>query len=195
MHHLISSGISPGDIIIAGDSAGAHIALCLVSHLLHPHPDVDPPPDLTLPLAGLLLISPRVTNATTAASFTRNTNRDTLTRETFAEWIANFRANSAISSEEGLAKDGVYTEPLEATNDWWNDLARKVSRKAFVSTGDHECLRDTIVDFAGKWKSLPGFDLTFIVEEKGIHDSPLMDVARSPSELVVAIGHWLAATV
>ncbi|KAI0319092.1 Alpha/Beta hydrolase protein [Amylostereum chailletii] len=195
LHHIIGLGVSPSNVILSGDSAGAHVILCLLSHILHPHPDIAAPPTLSAPLAGLLLISPRVSNATTAPSFTQNTARDTLTRETFVSWIANFRANSSITSEDGLAKDGWYTEPVNAPTEWWDALAGTVVKRVFVSAGEHECMRDDIVRFGLKWKDeVKGLDVQLEVEEKGIHDSPLMDVGRAPSALMVSIGTWLGKT-
>lgn len=46
-------------IVIAGDSAGGNLTLGLISHLLHPHPDV-PKVELSGPLATTILISPWV---------------------------------------------------------------------------------------------------------------------------------------
>ncbi|THH13466.1 hypothetical protein EW146_g6762 [Bondarzewia mesenterica] len=195
LNHLVRSGVSASNLIISGDSAGAHIALCVVSHILHPHPAVDAAPVLSSPFAGLLLISPRVTNATSAASFTENSTRDILTKETFISWITNFRSNSDISTDQGLARDGLYTEPLDASDEWWKGMATKVARNIFLSAGEHECMRDPITGLAENWKRVEGLDITFIVEEKGIHDSPLMDVGRAPSDLVLAVGHWLSKTV
>ncbi|EGN94902.1 hypothetical protein SERLA73DRAFT_96280 [Serpula lacrymans var. lacrymans S7.3] len=194
LKHLVESGISPSNIVISGDSAGAHIALCVISHLLHPHPMVDPPPVLSSPLAGLLLISPRTTNALVSQSFTENTNNDTLSKETLNLWISTFRANSHIADDEGLEKDGFYTEPLRAPQEWWDGLATKVANKVFISAGGHECFKDDIIAFSEKWKQCSGLDVTRVVEERGIHDSPLMDTdaGRPPTDLMKAIVRWLA---
>lgn len=195
LRHLIDSGIPPSDIIIGGDSAGAHIGLCLISHLLKPHPDLDAPPHLATPLAGMLLISPRVTNKTDAASFVSNSQYDTLSGETFRAWITSFRANSNISTDDGLAADGVYTEPLLAPHDWWSNLTSHVVDRMFISAGNNECLRDTIVAFQEKMKAVNGLDVTFVLEENGIHDSPLMDANRPASGLMLSIQAWLENVV
>lgn len=63
--------------------------------------------------------------------------------------------------------------------------------EVFVSAGEHECMRDDILRFAESWKDLPGMKLTLDVEEKGIHDSPLMDVGRASSDLTRSIEMWL----
>jgi len=196
LHHLLASGIPASNIVLSGDSAGAHIMLCLVSHLLRPHPSVPPPPALSAPLAGLFLISPRVTNATTAPSFAENSHRDILNKETLSRWLGTFRFNSTIATEDGLRLDGYFTEPANAPEDWWIGLHNVVNR-VFVSAGDHECFRDPIIKFSQNWKKCEGVDLTCFVEKQGIHDSPLMDISagRPPTDLVLAAGHWLASVV
>jgi acetyl esterase/lipase len=51
-------GKRPSDIILQGDSAGAHLALALLSHLAHPHPqDIVPRFSVDEPLRGTLLLS------------------------------------------------------------------------------------------------------------------------------------------
>ncbi|KZV69240.1 alpha/beta-hydrolase [Peniophora sp. CONT] len=195
LQHLLSQGVAPSKIILSGDSAGAHVVLCLIAHLLHPHPALPAPLRPSTPFGGLLLISPRVSNSTTAASFSQNSHRDTLTRETFESWITNFRANGPVTTSEGLAKDGFYTEPVQAPSDWWDGLSDLIAKEVFVSAGEHECMRDDIVKFAENWKGLPGMNVVLEIEEKGIHDSPLMDASRPPSDLVKAIEAWLKIRV
>lgn len=60
LQHLLQIGYQPGDIFIGGDSAGGHLSVSLLSHLMHKHPAV-PSVDLSGPLAGAFLISPWVT--------------------------------------------------------------------------------------------------------------------------------------
>lgn len=47
----------PSKITIAGDSAGGHLSLSLLAHLMHPSPDA-PEVNLSSPLAGICLICP-----------------------------------------------------------------------------------------------------------------------------------------
>ena len=196
LDHLIKSGISPGDIVLSGDSAGAHIGLCLVSHILHPHPQVPQSISLIGSFAGFLLISPRVTNDTTAPSFTQNSDKDILNRRTLALWISNFKANSILAEPDGIQRDGFWVEPRKAPPEWWEGLPAVVP-KAFISAGGHECFRDDILSFVESWKQCKGVDVVSFLEEKGIHDSPLIDIGagRPPSQLVLAIEQWLASIV
>jgi acetyl esterase/lipase len=56
-HLLAETGRKPSDIFISGDSAGGNMAMALLSHILHPHPDV-PAVKLDEALGGALLYSP-----------------------------------------------------------------------------------------------------------------------------------------
>ncbi|USW48641.1 Putative alpha/beta hydrolase-3, lipase, GDXG serine active [Septoria linicola] len=68
---LNTIGRKPADIIFAGDSAGGNLTLGLLSHLLHPHPDISKIV-LQEPLAAALLISAWIKFATTDDSWKRN---------------------------------------------------------------------------------------------------------------------------
>ncbi|KAH7924170.1 alpha/beta-hydrolase [Leucogyrophana mollusca] len=196
LHHLLNDGVMPSNLIISGDSEGAHIALCAISHILHQHSTLDEPPSMVDAFGGLLLISPRTTNSLVARSFNGNTGRDIVTKETLARWVTAFRAHSSISSEEGLEDDKYYTEPLQAPDEWWDGLASQVVKKVFISAGEDECLRDDIVTFSETWKRC-GVDVTRVVEERGVQASPILDIGsgRPPSDLMLAIVSWLTDAV
>ena len=127
-------------------------------------------------------------------SFAANSNHDVLSNESYVEWINVFRAGSTITTEQSLANDGSYTEPLNALDDWWTGLD-KLTHSVFVSAGEHRCMRDTIVKFAGKWEKFGGLGVAFVLGKQGIHASLLIDVSRSPSEIIQAVGHWLSVVV
>jgi acetyl esterase/lipase len=56
--HLIDeTDRSPANIFVSGDSAGGNLGLSLLSHILHPHPDVQDV-KLDAPLGGALRYSP-----------------------------------------------------------------------------------------------------------------------------------------
>ena len=89
--HLLDLGVSPSNIIIAGDSSGGNLVLQLASQLLHPHPSL---PIIHLPsragtetdvnslevfpevFGGMLLILPWLEYNVDAPSFARNCARD-----------------------------------------------------------------------------------------------------------------------
>lgn len=152
---------------------------------------------LPTPLAGLLLISPRPLLSTSSASFARNSDKDILSASTFARWIAAASENSVLATPDGAARDGPYASALDAPPGWWDALPTRVAARVFMSAGSHECLRDDIVDIATVWKEVKGLEVTLVVEHKGVHDSPMLDVdaSRPKTDLLRAIESWLAETV
>jgi acetyl esterase/lipase len=44
----------PSKVMLAGDSAGGNLVMGVISHLLHPHPDIDPI-ELTSPLKAAIV--------------------------------------------------------------------------------------------------------------------------------------------
>ncbi|KAF9636726.1 putative alpha beta hydrolase fold protein [Lasiodiplodia theobromae] len=87
-HVLRSLRFAPSNVLIGGDSAGGNLTLALLSHVLHPHPEV-PIVDLAPDEAGedggegsenrlraAVLISPWVSFDTSTASYARNATRD-----------------------------------------------------------------------------------------------------------------------
>jgi len=90
VQHLLDKGMSPFNIIIAGDSVGGNLALQLASLLLHPHPSLLLPPrpdprgtdtgpsssESQQPFGGLPLILPCVEFSMNAPPYVRNGARD-----------------------------------------------------------------------------------------------------------------------
>ncbi|MCJ1234365.1 hypothetical protein MMC14_002326 [Varicellaria rhodocarpa] len=184
LKYLLSTGKAPSDIIIGGDSAGGHLALSLISHILHPHPSA-PPVKLSTPLLGLALISPWVEFGTSAPSYTRNKYKDVVTTDYLEPWSEVF-LNSAPRDE--------YNTPLCASTEWWTKL-RDVTQAALITSGAEECFADDIEAFAEKFKSaLPTAEvLTFQGEA---HDQPFVDLqthAKKESESMQVLKSWLVA--
>lgn len=114
-------------IAISGDSAGGNMALGLLSHILHPHPDI-PKIELEEPLATAILISPWISFSTTYASMQRNKTSDMLTPEALYRWSESFKGSK--SSDE-------YNEPMLADETWFSDV-EKVVTDILVWGGDSE---------------------------------------------------------
>ncbi|KAH7071863.1 alpha/beta hydrolase fold protein [Paraphoma chrysanthemicola] len=151
-------------IILCGDSAGGNLTLALLSHIMHPHPDVQ---RLSAPIdkfRGVILISPWVSFSQTAQSFTSNAYRDVLDNGTLKTW-----ANAFL----GGAEPDEYTEPLTAAPEWWSNMP---AEKVLITAGEHEALRDDILEFGSKVKDLnhPTVDEVFLGEAE-CHDAPVID--------------------
>ena len=72
------------------------MALSLISHLLHPHSDVQKV-DLAEPLAGALLISPWTGFDTTIDSVKRNETSDFVTAPAADRWSSSFLGKDWLS--------------------------------------------------------------------------------------------------
>ncbi|KAH9986326.1 Alpha/Beta hydrolase protein [Russula compacta] len=120
VQHLLDKGLSPSNIIVAGDSAGGNLVLQLASQLLHPHPSLPtlrphhrapaarapppppPPPPNPNPrgpssVGGALLISPWVEFGTDAPSYARNATRDIVLPAVRGHRSSGHRARAASS--------------------------------------------------------------------------------------------------
>lgn len=196
-------GRSPSDIIISGDSAGGNLAISLLSHLQHPHPDVVPV-TLRQPLGGAMLYSPWTGFSTTYPSF-ENEKLDMLSPLALRKWSAMFmgKANPIDPERDpGPVTGDDWTEPCRNSSSWWSGLHSVVS-DIFVHYGSHEVLADPIkeleVSLKAGWAD-GGADLDRIIffEAPGeAHIAPIVDI-MSPGNNVkstaqVAIEEWFQA--
>jgi acetyl esterase/lipase len=198
--HLISTGRSPSSIMISGDSAGGGLSVSVLSHLLHPHPDVLDV-KLSAPLAGALLISPWVVFSTEHDSFTRNGERDMVEVAMLRRWAAMYlnKSKDDPESDPGPVTGDSYSEPYCNDAAWWRGMHQVVSDVFFWYGGD-EMLRDGIHDFVPLFKS--GWtkgggetERVLAVETpRGCHIEPIMSVMTRPNERgehQVAVEEWL----
>lgn len=122
-------------IVLGGDSAGAHLVLSLISHLMHPHPSVTQqrmPSDF----AGLLLLSPWVTFEQSSSSFQANERKDILPKGTLKVWSDYFIGSSPIDN---------YSCALNAPASWWDSMP---FQQIAVVAGADEVFVDDIVRMA-----------------------------------------------
>lgn len=144
---LLAAGRHPKDIVLAGDSAGANIALGVLSHLLHPLDSVERL-KLASPLGGALLLSPCATGSVDWESVRRNAGRDMLPGSKLRVWAAMYEGRvSGLQGEVPARKGGgdVYVEPVRAERGWWKGLDRVVE-EVLVLSGGHEVLADAIAE-------------------------------------------------
>ncbi|KAI5778320.1 Alpha/Beta hydrolase protein [Geopyxis carbonaria] len=186
---LLDASIPAENITIAGDSAGAHMSLSLLGHLLHPHPDL---PRLDLRgarLAGIVLISPCVTTSTASGSMKRCTG-DVIWNGQLDRWLRMF-----ISPAH--TEDGHWAEALPAPPSWWHGT-HAVTKAVLCTAGDAEVFYDDIVTwwevFNGAVKGEEGLWTELCVGQGETHDTPLLDfeVDRVPSEVSKQCKQWFA---
>ncbi|KAJ5169444.1 Alpha/beta hydrolase fold-3 [Penicillium coprophilum] len=174
-------GKRPSDIVLQGDSAGGHLALALLSHLAHPHPQVNLPGfSVDEPLGGMMLLSPWVDFRTDHASSSKNANRDVISAKTLNSWAQVLL---------GQTVEDQYNCPAKAPGGWWRDLP--VSR-IFVGAGGDEILLDPTKQMAEKMKAeLPDVSISIVPRE--FHVEPITDFALkiAPGLQFKAMVSWL----
>ena len=182
---------------IVGDSAGANLILQLLSHILHPVPEV-PPFALPCPLRGVYLMSPWVSLSSLGSSGIANDQSDCISRVGLLYW-GSFVLDGIPESMRH------YLEAGKTPDNWFEGIAGLTDR-LLVTAGDAECLRDDIVVTAKKlesaWaQSLEGSsksrlaEMKFILQEHGVHDDPHFDfLLKEPklSSLSWEIVDWVA---
>lgn len=199
--HLIqNTGRSPSNIFIAGDSAGGNLAFSLLSHLLHPHPDVFPI-KLECPLGGILALSPWVGFSTDYTSFSTNATLDMLTPLSLRKWGAMFLNKSNPSNSEadpGPISGDAWTEVCLNPASWWSGMHQVVS-DVFIWWGGYEVFVDPIREleksFKQGWEEGGGdaSRVHFLESAKEVHVAPIVDTMISGAkkgEAQVAIEEW-----
>ena len=152
----------PKNVIIAGDSAGANLATGVLSHLMHPHPEIPP---LKLPnngkLGSAILLAPWISFNTDWPSNTYNASKDLVSSHIGNVWSSSFLG--------GKPRDG-YNEPLSADLGWWKGLDGVVEEILVVAGGD-EVLLDSIREFARRLEGAHE-KVTVVIAEGEWHDMP-----------------------
>jgi acetyl esterase/lipase len=204
LSHLISkSGRSPSSIIISGDSAGGNLALSLLSHIIHPHPDVSTI-KLERPLGGALLYSPWTGFSTDFASYD-NVKFDMMSPLVLRKWSAMFLNKSNPADPEadpGPISGDAYTEACKNPASWWKNMDQTVG-DIFVSYGSNEVLADPIRVFEKQlrdgWSEGGGDSsrITFVEGMKEAHVAPIFDTMapgrKAKSSTQVAVEKWYKA--
>ncbi|KAL4807425.1 Alpha/Beta hydrolase protein [Aspergillus unguis] len=85
-------------IILAGDSAGAALALGLILHISHSHPSL-PKVEINQQFLGLVVISPWLTFSHAAPSFTSNREKDMLSAAALSTWSEAYSSSSETGTD------------------------------------------------------------------------------------------------
>ncbi|KAL8980595.1 MAG: hypothetical protein Q9177_005834, partial [Variospora cf. flavescens] len=163
--------VRPEKIIVAGDSAGGHLALSLLGHLHKPNPAI-PSPRMTLPKpGGLVLISAWVSLYHESPSYVSNARTDIVTakfvRRLRAQFLDGYR--KSLKSPQDFDKDLCYLEFLDPHPpiDWVSVLPPWV----WACAGSDEIFFDSNETWiATVQKELPEESVTFDVGSGMEHD-------------------------
>ncbi|KAE9578307.1 hypothetical protein CGMCC3_g5598 [Colletotrichum fructicola] len=172
LSHLIKSGFQPGDIAIAGDSAGGNLVAQVLGHLVQPHPMVAQV-QLAEPLGGACLVSPWLSDRTKDRSFAENSNVDLL-----SSWPIQ-KAAGDILEETGPSENP--TNPRSRVfslhkHDIWDGGLSKVVKSLYVTAGEQEVFLDQDVEFVDKVRrGNPGLPVQLDLQPKYAHDFLVME--------------------
>ncbi|KAL8808030.1 MAG: hypothetical protein Q9182_000308 [Xanthomendoza sp. 2 TL-2023] len=144
--------IPPGKILLAGDSAGGHLALSLLVHLQNPNPlvlgrETSQPNSPPKPGAGLLLLSPWLSLHHQSKSYVTNAHTDILTGPFLHECAQRFLRGhlESFNDPETFDPNSPYLEflhPSPAT-DWEAVLPSRI----WVFAGADEIFADAITQW------------------------------------------------
>ncbi|KAF7714247.1 Alpha/beta hydrolase fold-3 domain-containing protein [Penicillium ucsense] len=178
---LADEGRDPSTVIVGGDSAGGNLAMALLLHLSHPHPEIDQI-NLSAALAGVFAFAPWVNFDQDWPSYKTNAYKDIITGRVLSEW-----SNAYLDGKPG----DNWSEPSRAPAEWWKDA--KTERILFLA-GSDEILLGPIEDFAKKIKSVFPHT-TFVVGDDESHDAHLYVAAGSKEGTQTSreLRRWVAA--
>jgi acetyl esterase/lipase len=128
-------------VIVGGDSAGGNLALAVLLHLSHPHPEIEPLYDVA-PLAGLFAWAPWASFSHAGTSMRENQHKDMIGNEILDRW------SKAYLGGDGKEGDA-WSQPAKAPMEWWKGA--KVEEVLFLA-GRDEVLFDVIDGFVKRFK-------------------------------------------
>ena len=133
----------PENVSLGGDSAGANLAIGVLSHMMHPHKELTPLQlDGGAKLAAAILLAAWCSFRTDWPSSQYNAKKDLVSPSVGNQWSESFLG--------GKEKDG-YNEPLSATEGWWNGLM-DVVEEILIAGGGDEILVDPIRELGRQYK-------------------------------------------
>ncbi|KAK2040499.1 alpha/beta hydrolase [Colletotrichum somersetense] len=171
LNHILKSGIAPDNLVMGGDSAGGNLTGQVISHMLRPHPEVDPV-RLPGPLAGVFMVSPLLSSRTDTASFRDNDRVDMLSTAIVS------KGNAYIFPAEALKKRAANQHrpmPLDGDSEWFGEI-QTITGSVYLTAGGQEVFRDIVRAFAEAVRRRnPNLDLKLDIGANEIHDSILLE--------------------
>lgn len=165
----------------------------MISHILHPHPQIRAVPAPSSPFAALLLLSPATSFRAIAESFTRNNSIDCIDKATCEYWNAQLTGGDSPYWTE-FENGGFWGEAVRAPPGWWEGVGGLV-RRCLLTAGDREVLLDDILEFGDTLERLPeDWSVQRILGRDEVHDAALMDyiLEKKPrSETTINSAKWL----
>jgi acetyl esterase/lipase len=159
--HILDTKRSPSTVFLGGDSAGGNLVCGVLSHLAHPHPEID---ELKLEsnLGGAVLIAPW-TLLDTEFPGEQYHGGDIITTAVAAPWATAYI---------GSAKRDYYTDLSHAPADWFASFPVD---SVLITGGGNEIMLPIILDFAKRFKE--GFEnVKLVVGFRECHVAPVYNL-------------------
>lgn len=197
---------SAANVFLGGDSAGGNLALCVLAHLSHPHPDIVPLPLGATStdgddgdgdrLAGVFAIAPWVTSNTDPSrypSMLTNRYKDFITPEQTVKWSDGYVEGSTSSTRESPGTADPWLEPLAAPTGWWANFRAK---EVFITAGGDEIFLSSIEAFVNKVRAELAAersqeDVLFVVGEQEYH-VPMVYLEQKGTHQAKELERWLS---
>ncbi|PVH73471.1 alpha/beta-hydrolase [Cadophora sp. DSE1049] len=192
LNHVLTL-TSPSNVILMGDSAGGHLAMSLLSYMLHPDDAEEPRLESVQikgseKLRGLCLVSPGLNIDLTGASYKTNSATDYISSDTVHDMYSN------LSPPYIALADAIkipHLSPGDATAEHWSQFP--VS-ETLVTIGEREVLYSSCLEFVEKLKQY-GASVKLVIGEGEWHDSPVVDPMFGLKEIEAgtrqAVADWM----
>jgi acetyl esterase/lipase len=132
---------SPSKITLLGDSSGGNLIIGILSHLMHPHPEIEPL-QLPEPLKAAMASSPVCLLNTENPLFVSQEAQDPASAATIKTWISNYL---------GSRETDAWNEPLRNNASWWSSLDNVVD-ELFIAVAAVEMMAGDTLACAEKMK-------------------------------------------
>jgi len=164
LRFILSSGQSPSTIFLGGDSAGGNLVGGVLSHLAHPHPQIEP---IILPenskLGGAAMIAPWTLLDTEFPDQEIYHGGDLITQAVAQPWASAYIGTSPRDN---------YTDLCSAPVEWYKDFPVE---QVLITGGGNEILLPIIQEFAGKMKE--GFErVELFIGHRECHVAPIYNL-------------------
>lgn len=152
----------PSHVFLGGDSAGGNLAVGVLSHLAHPHPQIKKIA-IKEELGGTALIAPWAWLDEEQSRIPRYSGGDIVSPPISLRWIRSYLG--------GQQRDN-YTDPMDAPGSWFETFP---VQKVLVLGGEHEVLLPLIEQFTDKLREgLP--DTELFVGPGEAHVAPVYNI-------------------
>ncbi|KAF7356524.1 Alpha beta hydrolase fold protein [Mycena venus] len=188
IQHVVSLGVPPSKICLAGDSAGANIVLQLLGHALHPSSLISqsPSPGTLAGFAGVCLISPW---ALPSSVWKDDDSYDLVPSKSLGLWMDTYLSTTPDSHH-------VYVQPDIASQGWFSGLD-KIANRILITAGRKEVLYDSIIRLYETMEKAHA-DIQLDVQEDGVHCDAMFDIAAkstAPHAAEKRVTDWLSETL